>query len=67
MSLATAIGQYGRCWDESLLCVLEQKPLEVIDMAMDALAPFEDNENILFALKCKSALWTMMMTVCSLY
>ena len=52
-SVTLAKGKHKTSWDDSLLRVLEQKPLEVIDMAMDALAPFEDNGNILFALKCK--------------
>ena len=45
---------YFRSWDNMLLLVLEQKPLEVINAAIDALEPFQDKIDILLALKCTS-------------
>lgn len=52
MSLATRT--QDRSWADSLLCVLQQKSVEVIEAVVDALAPLQDVGDIQMALKCMS-------------
>ena len=51
-SVSLAVGSPDRTWADSLVHVLQQKSVQVIDAARDALAPFQDTNSILMALKC---------------
>ena len=50
--MSLAVGAPDRTWADSLVRVLQHKSEQVIDAAMDALAPFQDTNSIMIALKC---------------